>query len=107
MRIIASAMGQIPARVLVPVAFGTFVLAVAIVIALSAGGSGGRPAASSSGARHSARAHHRRRFYKVRRGQTLSSIAERTGIPIERLRELNPQLDPDLLRAGQRLKLRR
>jgi len=43
----------------------------------------------------------------VRRGQTLSSISARTGIPIERLEELNPQLDPQMLRAGQRLKLRR
>ena len=99
-------MARIPARVLAPAALGAFVLVVVIVIVLS-GGSGGRPAASGSGARHSARAHHRRRFYKVRRGQTLSSIAERTGIPIERLRELNPQLDPELVRPGQRLKLRR
>ena len=100
-------MARIPARVLAPAALGAFVLVVVLVIVLSGGGSGGRPAASGSGARHSARAHHRRRFYKVRRGQTLSSIAERTGIPIERLRELNPQLDPELLRPGQRLKLRR
>ena len=76
-------MARIPARVLAPAALGAFVLVVVIVIVLSGGGSGGRPAASGSGARHSARAHHRRRFYKVRRGQTLSSIAERTGIPIE------------------------
>jgi LysM domain len=100
-------MARIPARVLVPAALGAFVLVVVIVIALSLGGSGDRPAARSSGARHSGRPHHRRRFYRVRRGQTLSSIAQRTGVPIERLRDLNPQLDPNLLRPGQRLKLRR
>jgi LysM repeat protein len=104
---IASPMARIPARVLVPAALGAFVLVVVIVMALSLGGSGGPPAASSSGSGQSARAHHRRRFYRVRRGQTLSSIAERTGVPIDRLRDLNPRLDPDLLRPGQRLKLRR
>ena len=100
-------MARIPARVLVPAALGAFVVVVVVVIALSLGGSGDRPAASSSGGRHSARPHHRRRFYRVRRGQTLSAIAERTGVPIERLRDLNPQLDPEVLRPGQRLKLRR
>ena len=31
----------------------------------------------------------------------------RTGVPIERLQELHPSLDPQMLRPGQRLKLRR
>jgi|SRR5215208_3511970 len=99
--------GSSPARVLAPAALAAFVLVLVVVVALSVGGSGGPPVASHSSARHSARAHRRRRFYTVRRGQTLSSISARTGIPIERLEELNPQLDPQMLRAGQRLKLRR
>jgi hypothetical protein len=100
-------MGQpIPARVLVPAALAAFLVVLVIVIALSLAGSGGRPVASGPAARHSARAH-RRRYYTVKRGQTLSTIADRTGIPIDRLEALNPQLDPQMLRPGQRLRLRR
>jgi hypothetical protein len=100
-------MGQpVPARVLVPAALAAFMVVSAIVIALSLGGSGGRPVASGSAARHSARAH-RRRFYTVKPGQTLSAIADRTGIPVDRLEALNPRLDPQMLRPGQRLRLRR
>jgi spore germination protein YaaH len=97
----------IPARVLAPAALAAFALVLVIVIAVSVGGSGGRPVASDTAARHSARVHRRRRFYTVRRGQTLSAISGRTGVPIERLQALNPQLDPQMLRPGQRLRLRR
>jgi len=33
-------------------------------------------------------------------------IAEKTGVPVERLQELNPELDPQNLIVGQRVKLR-
>lgn len=48
----------------------------------------------------------RRRRYTVRAGDTPSGIAERTGVPVARLLELNPDLDPQALQTGQRLKLR-
>ena len=96
-----------PARVLAPAALAAFALVFVIVVALSMGGSGSRTVASDSSVRHTARAHRRRRVYTVRRGECLSSIAARTGVPIERLQELNPSLDPQMLRPGQRLKLRR
>jgi LysM domain-containing protein len=100
-------MGQpIPARVLVPSALAAFVLVVVVVVFLSLGASGGRLAASGPAAQHRDRAH-QRRFYTVRRGQTLSAIADRTGIPIERLEALNHLVDPQTLRPGQRLRLRR
>lgn len=44
------------------------------------------------------------RIYKVRSGDTLSSIAARTGVPVARLKELN-DLESDRLRVGQRLVL--
>jgi LysM repeat protein len=46
------------------------------------------------------------RRYTVRPGDTPSAIAERTGVPLERILELNPDLDPQTLSPGQRLKLR-
>jgi LysM repeat protein len=48
----------------------------------------------------------RRGVYVVRTGDTLGSIAQRTGVTVERLQELNPTLDPQALTSGQRIKLR-
>lgn len=47
-----------------------------------------------------------RRVYVVRSGDTLVTIAARTGVPIEELLSLNPSIDPQGLVTGQRLKLR-
>jgi LysM repeat protein len=47
-----------------------------------------------------------KRFYKVKTGDTLGSIAEKTGINVETLQELNPSLDPQSLSTGQKIKLR-
>lgn len=44
--------------------------------------------------------------YVVESGDTLGGIAEKTGVPVERLEELNPGLDQFQLVAGQRIKLR-
>jgi LysM repeat protein len=42
----------------------------------------------------------------VRSGDTLGAIAERVDVPVDRLLVLNPDVDPQSLRAGQRLRLR-
>jgi LysM repeat protein len=47
----------------------------------------------------------RRRPYTVKAGDTLSSIAEKTGVSLERIEELNPKLDSNSLQTGQRVKL--
>ncbi len=44
--------------------------------------------------------------YTVKTGDTLGAIAEQTGVSVERLQELNPELDPQALVSGQRIKLR-
>lgn len=46
------------------------------------------------------------RVYIVKTGDTLGSIAEKTGIPVDRLQTLNPGLDQFSLVAGQKIKLR-
>ncbi len=45
-------------------------------------------------------------YYVVRRDDTLSAIAQRTGIPVERLMVLNRGVDPLALVPGKRLRLR-
>ena len=47
-----------------------------------------------------------RRTYIVRTGDTLSSISLDTGVSVDRLQQLNPDVDVQALQPGQRLKLR-
>jgi LysM repeat protein len=48
------------------------------------------------------------KVYVVQPGDTLSSIAQKTGVSVDTLEALNPKLvDPNSLQAAQRLKLRR
>jgi LysM repeat protein len=46
------------------------------------------------------------RVYTVRAGDTLASIASRTGISLTRLLALNPEVRPTSLFIGQRIHLR-
>jgi peptidoglycan endopeptidase LytE len=55
---------------------------------------------------HSAAAR-RRVFYTVQPGDTLSGIADRTGVPVATLQSLNPGVNPNALQTGQRLRLHR
>jgi len=48
----------------------------------------------------------RRRFYRVRSGDTLESIAARFETTTDRLIELNPGIDPLALSPGQRIRVR-
>lgn len=47
-----------------------------------------------------------RAFYVVQSDDTLTAIATRTGLSVAELQALNPDVDPQILRSGQRLKLR-
>jgi LysM repeat protein len=44
--------------------------------------------------------------YTIKANDTLSGIAEQHGTTVEHLLELNPELDPQGLVAGQKIKLR-
>ena len=65
-----------------------------------AGGSSGRPTSSRPPVNRNARDH------QVQPGETLSEIAERYAIPLDRLVALNGLRQPDDLQAGATLKLR-
>src|SRR5918992_55665 len=45
-------------------------------------------------------------YYVVKRGDALTTISNKTGIPVERLTALNPSIDPLALPPGARVKLR-
>jgi len=49
----------------------------------------------------------RRRYYVVKRGDGMTAIAEKIGVPVYRVIELNRGIRPDKLVPGQRIKVRR
>lgn len=44
--------------------------------------------------------------YTVQSGDTLTAIAQKTGVTVAELLVLNPEVDPQILVAGETLKLR-
>ena len=48
---------------------------------------------------------HRGRTYTVQSGDTLGSIAAKTGTTVARLEQLNPGVDPTALRVGQKIRV--
>ncbi|HEX2194996.1 MAG TPA: LysM domain-containing protein, partial [Candidatus Limnocylindria bacterium] len=70
------------------------VLSAAVLLGLLAAPLGATGAAASD------------RFVVVRPGQTLSGIAARAGVTVERLAQLNGLSNPNLIFAGQRLQIR-
>ena len=115
-----------PLRLLAPIALVAFGVALVLVITHSTGGSGnsGGGASAAEKARdlgpsagQKARAKRKKskaqsqgqlpqNVYIVKSGDTLGGIAERTGVPVEKLQSLNPGLDQFSLRSGQRIQLR-
>jgi LysM repeat protein len=106
--------GRSPARFLAPLALVAFVIALFVVVSSSSNTDtetpsssrnqqSGQPASSPAG---NGRKRKGPRRYRVRAGDTPSSIAEKTGVPLEEILRLNPDLDPQTLSPGQRIKLR-
>jgi LysM repeat protein len=99
-----------PARFLAPLALLAFVAALFMVVQSSQTSSNGsgtpnratdsRPTATPSPERRGPRR------YRVKEGDTPSSIAEKTGVPLEDILRLNPDLDPQTIQPGQRIRLR-
>lgn len=84
---------------------GFIVLIVLVASSLSGGGGGSNGSRGRSPAGRGS-SHHGPASYVVKGGDTLTSIAHRTGVPIVRIQRLNPGVDPQVLVEGQRLKLR-
>lgn len=108
-----------PSRWLAPLALLAAMAAVWLVVSAYTGESEGdkgssdasqqerREAGDDSGRSSTERtsATPKRKTYKVRPGDTLALISERTGVTVEELMELNPKVDPNSLTVGQIIKL--
>lgn len=100
------------ARVLAVLALlAAFALVVA-TIATSGGGGGeesrgdAEATAAGSGPTREGRKALQEGVWVVREGDTLVAISEATGIDLDELVELNPDIDPQTLSSGQRISLR-
>jgi LysM repeat protein len=95
-----------PVRYLAPGALVVAAVVVVIVVKGAGGGDGSNAEPASGKPATPVKSHARARFYTVRSGDILSRVAETSGVSVSRILELNPHLDPNALRLGQRLRLR-
>jgi LysM repeat protein len=100
------------ARLLAPLALVLAVVAIVLVIQASTdsdSGSRGEPANTTTSVKQRPKQTTKRRVrpsYTVKLNDTLGLISEKTGVSVARLEELNPELDPQNLIVGQKIKLR-
>ncbi|MGC1166141.1 MAG: LysM domain-containing protein [Solirubrobacterales bacterium] len=96
------------ARIFAAIALVGAVLVVIVVVAASLGDSdSSTPQRNVNGGQsHKSGPKTKAKTYVVKSGDTLVSIAHRTGVPVGHILALNPDVDPQILIAGQTLQLR-
>ncbi|HZK15406.1 MAG TPA: LysM domain-containing protein [Solirubrobacterales bacterium] len=101
-----------PARVFAAAALiGGFLLVIVVIAGSFGDDEGGgdspnRPAASNGKQKGGGGNRKPPKSYVVQNGDTLTSIARKTGVPVARIERLNPGVDPQILVSGEKLKLR-
>jgi LysM repeat protein len=102
-------------RLLAPAALAVVTLLFIVMVVASSGGGGGdqgpAPASDTTPATKTtttkkAATKPKPATYTVKTGDNLGSIAQKTKVPIEKLQELNPDLDPQAMVTGQKIKLK-
>lgn len=96
-----------PARAAAVVALALAAIVLVVAIGGALGGDSG--AGGDDGGRSGHRAAQKRHVpptYEVQSGDTLVAIAHRTHVPVRTIEALNPQVDPQILIAGETLKLK-
>jgi len=96
------------ARIFAVLALIVAVIVIVVVVSSAVNGS------SSSGHHHSSHHSHKEakhprtqaKTYTVKTGDTLIAIAHKTGVPVAEIMALNPEVDPQILTAGETLKLK-
>jgi len=94
-------------RIFAAIALVAAALVIIVAIAGSMSGSDSKDD-SRKAAKHPAHKQQKSKAatYIVKSGDTLVSIAHRTGVPVAHILALNPEVDPQILIAGETLKLR-
>lgn len=77
-----------------------------IATAMDGGSSSNDKRNSSQPAQKQKKHRTKAKTYTVESGDTLTAIAHKTGVPVAEILALNPEVDPQILIAGQTLKLK-
>jgi LysM repeat protein len=108
-------MARGPARFIAPLALVAFGVALFLVLSTAlkddpgTAGKGAQPSSQGTGKaakKKKAKKKKAAKTYTVKAGDTPSGIAEKVDVPLDTLLQLNPDLDPQILTPGQKLKLR-
>jgi LysM repeat protein len=96
-----------PARLAAPLALLAAAVAIAVVVQASGSGSSNDPPSVTRTAvtQPTRRSRAAPRIYVVKPGDTLTVIADKAEVSLETIQRLNPDVDPNALQTGQRLKL--
>jgi LysM repeat protein len=97
------------ARIFAALALAAALVAVVILIpkALNEDSSDGSKKGPNHPSQQEPKQHRTKaKTYEVQTGDTLISIAHQTGITVAEIQALNPEVDPQILIAGETLKLR-
>jgi LysM repeat protein len=101
-----------PARLLAPLALVIAAVAVLLVVQASSDSNGKRDddarqaTTTTETTDTTTSTRPTRPTYTVKLNDTLEAISGKTEVPVERIEELNPELDPQNLIVGQKIKLR-
>ena len=101
------------ARILAAVALAAAVVVVFVVLSSTTGSEDGGNKGKTNQNKTAKKANGKNdqpktnaKTYEVQEDDTLTGIASKTGVSVEVIEELNPDLDPQALTLGQKLKLR-
>jgi LysM repeat protein len=99
-----------PARIFAPLSLVACAVAVLVIVNSNNKESDGStssnpPAQTSTVTTDNQTTKQTRKHYVVKPGDVLSAIAIKTGVPLDTLIRLNPNVDAQSLHAGQKLKL--
>jgi LysM repeat protein len=98
-----------PARIFAPLALVACAVAVLAIVNSNnksdSKGTSSNPAQTSTVSTTSTAKKKVRHSYVVKDGDVLSEIAVKTGVPLDTIIRLNPNVDAQSLHAGQKLKL--
>ena len=99
-----------PARALAVVALVAAFLVLIVVVANSLGGGSSTGSGTDTSVKtvtaKSQKKAPAKAVYVVQNGDTLTAIAHKTGVSVVRIQDLNPNVDPQILISGEKLKLR-
>jgi LysM repeat protein len=100
-----------PARLLAPLALVACAIAILVIVNANSGDSSDTKTSSTATTATSTTTTEKRgskkarRRYIVKPGDVMSQIAIKTGVPLDTLLRLNPNVDAQSLHVGQKLKL--